>query len=718
LSRNNLLIIFLSFLCCTTINASHIVGGELNYRCLGSNQYEIILTIYRDCFFGNPSVWFDNPASIGFFNSNNQRVASVGNNGQILVRLMNNDTLSPVLENECLVIPPSVCVHTTTYRDTVELPFLEGGYQLVYQRCCRNETIQNIVDPSNTGASFYAFISELALMECNTGAIFKEWPPVYICANEPIVFDHSAEDAEGDSLVYRLCTPISGATPSNPRPQPPFNPPYDPIVWASPFDLDNVLGGDPLRIDAETGMLTGTPALLGQFVVGICADEFRDGKLISTTRRDFQYNVGVCGVPTATFLAADTICGNRLALQNMSRFTDDVQWIINGPGVDSLKITTFNLDIQLPGPGIYEVTLIANPGTQCSDTAVAHIILSGSFLNVDFEIDQTSCSDSLDITLRSQSIDSLYQIIEELWSISIGDSVMVLSGRIIELTIPAIDSVEICHLATNEFGCKDSVCLWFYPDFITIGAYEDTICICPGDTATIDLGEFDSSYIITWSPEDLIIGNINASSVQVLTNKDTTIQFTITKGLCVLTGEIALKLLDSIENLQITAVPSSLKPGETTQLTIDFNENYTYKWSPEGRLDNSDIHNPVARPLITTIYTVYVENEDGCNAIFEIEVEVLSFICSEEFVFIPNAFSPDKNGINDTWNVRSNVLDRFNLFVYDRWGNKVFETQDIESDWDGTIKGKPANKDVYAYYFEGYCTGGELIILKGDLTVF
>ena len=269
------------------LKATHIVGGEMNYTCLGNDQYEITLTIFRDCFNGDPNAWFDNPASIGIFDRENQLLQ------EVLIPLMNNDTLNPVLSGECFVVPPNVCVHTTTYRTTINLPPIIGGYQLAYQRCCRNQTIVNIVEPLATGASYGVTISEQALLECNSNPKFQEWPPLYICVDQPISFDQSAIDLDGDSIVYRLCTPLQGANQTIPQPQPPNPPPYQEITWIDPpYNVDNMLngapGGEPLQIDPETGLLTGLPNTIGQFVVGICIEEYRAGQLISTTRRDFQ----------------------------------------------------------------------------------------------------------------------------------------------------------------------------------------------------------------------------------------------------------------------------------------------------------------------------------------------------------------------------------------------------------------------------------------------
>ncbi|MBL4651158.1 MAG: hypothetical protein JKY03_15620 [Aureispira sp.] len=237
--RNYLHIVFayLIFFTCLPlyVSATHMVGGEINYRCLGNDRYEIMVTVFRDCDTGVP--WFDSPASIGVFDINDSLIYD------LRLQLKNNDTLDLNLADPCLVAPPNVCIHTTTYIDTVTLPFQVGGYQIVYQRCCRNQDIVNIVAPTSTGATYSSYISEEALLGCNSSARFIEWPPVYVCAGVPIVYDHSALDPDSDSIVYELCTPFTGATPSQSRPQPPNNPPYNPVTWQPPYSVDNMLGG-------------------------------------------------------------------------------------------------------------------------------------------------------------------------------------------------------------------------------------------------------------------------------------------------------------------------------------------------------------------------------------------------------------------------------------------------------------------------------------------
>ncbi len=352
--------------------ATHIVGGEITYRCLGNNNYEITLSVYRDCYNGEPP--FDDPASVGVFDQDTTlldhlRIPFIPNG---------DDTLNILLSNPCLIVPPDVCVHRFFYRDTVNLPFLAGGYTLVYQRCCRNKLIRNLPIPLDVGASYIARITERTLLECNSSAVFRSWPPVAICVHQPINFDHSATDADGDSLVYRLCTPLNGATPQAPTPQPPNPGPYLELVWQDPpYSLTNLLGGEPLMVDAHTGLMTGVPNTLGNFVVGVCVDEYRTGAIISTTRRDFQFNVSDCGQLASAFFAPTLVCDSlRVNLNNLSQGATAFQWYFDWLGDLSQTSSAKSPSYTYPDTGTYLIALIAAPQSPCQDTSFQEVQFS------------------------------------------------------------------------------------------------------------------------------------------------------------------------------------------------------------------------------------------------------------------------------------------------------------------------------------------------------
>ena len=273
--------LFKSFFCAILVSwacvaqATHIVGGELYYEYLGNDEYEIRLTVYRDCFYGVPP--FDEPAYVGVWDANNNLVTT-------LYLYTNGDsaTVPPIINSPCFIPPTNVCYRVANYRINVTLPPIPGGYQLTYQRCCRNQTILNIVSPLSTGATFYASIPENPIP--NSNPVFNALPPPFICSGLPFVFDHSATDIDGDSLAYEICTPFEGASQQDPQPLPQnFPPPYNQVTYQNPFNLSNLLGGSPLSIDSQTGELTATPNTIGQFVIGICCKEYRNGVLLSTT---------------------------------------------------------------------------------------------------------------------------------------------------------------------------------------------------------------------------------------------------------------------------------------------------------------------------------------------------------------------------------------------------------------------------------------------------
>ncbi|MGB3079144.1 MAG: hypothetical protein WBB31_08730, partial [Saprospiraceae bacterium] len=281
------------------LKATHIVGGDMTYRCLGNNIYEIKLTMRRDCFQGAANAQFDDPASIGIYDgiSHQLLVDLLGfPGGELRINFNADDTLNEFLHSDCSVVSGDVCVHTTMYIKNIVLPYRASGYTLAYQRCCRNGTLNNIVDPLNTGMTIVAELSGTAQLECNSSPQFLAYPSIYVCVNKDIDFDAHAVDLEHDSLVYSLCTPYAGGSISNNKPQPPPQPPYDLVAWKPPYNLGNLLGGVPLKIDPKTGRLSGKPNAIGQYIVGYCVTAYKRGTNIITgiTRRDFQYNVRMC----------------------------------------------------------------------------------------------------------------------------------------------------------------------------------------------------------------------------------------------------------------------------------------------------------------------------------------------------------------------------------------------------------------------------------------
>jgi len=141
-------------------------------------------------------------------------------------------------------------------------------------------------------------------------------------------------------------------------------------------------------------------------------------------------------------------------------------------------------------------------------------------------------------------------------------------------------------------------------------------------------------------------------------------------------------------------------------------DSLSYLWSPSTELSDSNTTSVISMPTSSTEYQVIVTNSCGSDT----EIIMVDILNCE--VYAPNAFSPNDDGENDLFMLRTAGVSGFLLKVYDRWGNKVYQSQDINAGWDGsTTNNKLANSGVYIYVATGTYFDGSAIDLKGNLTL-
>ncbi|MCE3226827.1 MAG: hypothetical protein K0S32_1378 [Bacteroidetes bacterium] len=309
-----IVIIWFAFLFFPLCNfATHIVGGELNYTYNGGSSYTIRLRLYRDC--GPGTAGFPNSVSISV-RGNMGATFSPGKDFNMSLASVAN---VPSNQPPCAVAPnPMPCVQVGTYSITVNnLPPNVGGYHLFYQVTARNLSLTNINSACNCiGESFYAYIPNNTVSSFNnSNAVFNALPPLFLCVNQPFTINHSASDANGDSLVYSLYTPYNGDNNAGPLdPTFPGNTAvFTPVNFLPGFTTTNPLGASPFFINSQTGVITGTPGMIGQFVVGIRVTEYRNGNYLSHTLRDFQFNVINCPQPPPTLAVLNMTLNNGCA---------------------------------------------------------------------------------------------------------------------------------------------------------------------------------------------------------------------------------------------------------------------------------------------------------------------------------------------------------------------------------------------------------------------
>jgi gliding motility-associated-like protein len=177
-------------------------------------------------------------------------------------------------------------------------------------------------------------------------------------------------------------------------------------------------------------------------------------------------------------------------------------------------------------------------------------------------------------------------------------------------------------------------------------------------------------------------------------------------------------LVNNLPNIDAVADQPTVNIGEAVQLNVTTSETLTYNWTPADLVSNSEIQNPTAVLNESTWFYVTATNgQTQCRFTDSVFVELNELSCSKENVFIPNAFTPNGDEVNDIFIPRSVILKSMKLLVVDRWGHEVFESNDINVGWDGNYKGQPAQVDSYGYYFIGECSQGEKITIKGNVSL-
>lgn len=158
------------------------------------------------------------------------------------------------------------------------------------------------------------------------------------------------------------------------------------------------------------------------------------------------------------------------------------------------------------------------------------------------------------------------------------------------------------------------------------------------------------------------------------------------------------------------SVSGAIQVGQNATLTATVSGGtlpYTYFWSDGGSTSTITIS-----PGSTTTYTVTVTDKNGCTSIAIVTVDVL---CGD--VFVPDAFTPNNNLHNNILYVRGDCITNMTFMVFDRWGNKVFESNNLNNGWNGASNGLPMTVGTYVWYLKATLKDGSTIERKGNVSL-
>lgn len=701
----------LLFLFTTPSWGSHIIGGEIYYDCLGGSTYKVTLKIYRDC---NSSTAYDTNLPITVFN---------GSGGQIFdfEIPMPTPTLLPVVfNNPCVSIPSGICVEEAVYTKTVVLPPSANGYTLSYQKCCRTGSTQNLLNAGDQGITLTIDIPPVADAICNSSPRFNNYPPLLLCANEPLLFDHSATDPDGDSLVYSLCAPyLGGGTtlfPPNcatcPSPIPALPPPYTPVTWAGGFSPTNPFGSGAISINSQTGFLTATPLIPGFFAVGICVKEYRNGVLLSTNIRDFIFQVMNCNfLLTADIVAQEDMTnfvshcqGLNITFDNASVNGTDYVWDFGVPGITTDVSNAFEPTYTFPSPGTYNVMLVVNPsGAPCTDTTYETFIVYDEIIPT-FTAPADQCIINNSFNFNGGGI---YPATGTTFQWDFGSSAFPNSASTEDVNNVVFNmhgSMPITFTINYE-TCTESITdsVFIFAEPIFGFEISDELKCAPYEAHFNDTSFASTQIFYQWNFGDGSELSNQADPVHLYLNPgiyDVTLTLWTTAG-C--TDTLIINAEDLIEIFPSPTSSFSVSPTEATVFYPNFyftNESVnivsqTFYFTDGFSSSENEIWHSYVESGYHYPYQV-VFNEYGCTDTSWQQIYIIPFTS----IYVPNAFSPNGDGLNDVWQPVVYDTEAYEIWVFDRWGQLILNSTDETASWNGLINNEKAPIGVYTYYIK------------------
>jgi gliding motility-associated-like protein len=279
---------------------------------------------------------------------------------------------------------------------------------------------------------------------------------------------------------------------------------------------------------------------------------------------------------------------------------------------------------------------------------------------------------------------------------------------------------NVSLIVTNSNGCKDTI---LQP--LNLAGFEaitvnSPVSKCGPDT--VQLNATGGNYY-HWVPADGLSGT---------TIKDpkafpaSTTVYTVTIGNIVGADTCKTLLTTTVtvypftyNTASISISSPSVAIGQTATVTLSgFTYTGTLSINPYIHVRTLTTETYEISPTKTGEYEISFTDNNGCtHRLKTIFVEMITDACNESTVYLPTGFTPNGDGVNDMLYIRSNFITEVYLTIYDRWGEKLFETDNVKKGWDGLYKGKQLDQGVYGYYMTFKCNNGQESFKKGNITL-
>jgi PKD repeat protein len=673
--------------------AEHIKGGEMYYEYLGPgnpgmSQYRVTLKLYIDCN-ATSSGQLDNEIRMTVFDK--------GNNSQISGSPFAAPTIGDEFlrfdpaSNPCISNPPTdVCYRVRSFSTVITLPINTSGYIISYQRCCRIDNIVNLVPRSNSvGATYMCEIpgtNTLPEAYKNSSPRYLPNDATAICRGSNFTLSFAATEPNGtDSLSYTFCSGFIGASTGTPNPYAASTPPYTNLNYQSPYNGNGPLGGQ-VTINSKTGIISGVaPFSIGQYVITVCAYEYRQGVLINIHRKDVHVKVSDC-IPLEALLKPNySYCDDFLVTFKNEQVNPSGSVYTWDFGDGTPPVTTTDIEgrvqHQYADTGTFAVKLKVVLAGQCEDETVTLAKVYPGFYPA-FKVTGTCVL--LPLQFTDQTTSRYGSAVK--WSWDFGD----------ETTNTDVSTAQNPSWKYSTTGLK-TVTLTVESDKGCVGtvtgtadvrdkppitlAFKDTL-ICSIDTLKLNAG---GNGVFSWSPMYNILDE-NTPTPLVWPKTTTTYTVTLNENGCVNTDNVRVRVVDFV-TLDAGA-DSTICLTDTFRLNPQ-TDGLRFEWtgSLPGYISDANIKQPWVSPTGTTTYHV-VAHIGKCWAEDVVTYRTIPYpiaragadtlICYQDtasihasmvgyrFVWSPISTLSDPNSLNTlAWPIRTTS---YVLSVYDTLG--------------------------------------------------
>lgn len=719
----------------SSANASHLYGGDLYYKWISGNTYQVTLACYGDCSGGAFPSFHTSVAEIKIFKDTTLdttiQMACLDTNGTEVTPVCPSDTGMTACHGGTL---PGI--KRFIFQGNVTLKGLSFDWVFVFDGNLTASTAGRSGSITNlSSAGTMILLDTLNNMNGpSSSAEFTTIPTPFFCINEQANFNPGAVDPDGDSLSFKLVRGIANF------------PPISYVTYAGGYTYNHPVAvaapvSSNFSLDSSSGQLTFTPNIIQRSLVVLQINKYDEkGNLLGTSMREMTVVVIPCTTKPPTGIISNNNGGKILTGYDFTvcQSQGPFSFHIDPQSTDGTNVTAtatglpagatynvtgngtknptgiFSWNADSAAPGVYKFFITyqndACPLSSKQVLVYSVTVLPATKLYVK-QIVVADCHQKGAIEVSA----STEPWVEQVWNDkTLIDSIsgLTVADTLIDSLVALPAGQKYTVIAYNKKGCPTDTSI----AIAQIPNISDDIKIvkpsCYGlKDGSITLGGSGGAPPLKYH----IDGYPDKSNGIYDSLATGTYNFVITDSIqCKRAETIVLEQPDSI-HLELTTVPNACDGaddnGQATVIPFGGTSPYTYRWIIPEASTNATI-----TAMQNGVYRIFVKDANGCidSSLARIGYDDC---CTP---FVPNAFSPNGDGKNDKFRIRYNGdLKLINLSIYNRFGERVYFSIYPDEGWDGTFAGVPQDMGEYYYYIKAICGNKKdnTIELKGNFTL-